>query len=432
MNNFFFSFRILLIGAFSILLSCAGPNGERCVDAQIAPADSRPIVKKLLIEHWEKNKANRDAGDSLLKEAATDQAVLFSYSVNRIQQNRKKAAVKSLRTLTSLYSNDLDALMLKSWLDTVTDDFDSALTDMRSLKSAISNPAAKTNDATRKRVVKRLGRLIGYFSGPVQSKVNANTLDETIELVIDGLPAEELRLLNEARDKVLAEFSALTKTRDNKLEEVTVEAKQVADAKKKQIEQENDLIDSTQKNITPQIDKLRTDAQSQVSDLQSGIGPLEAAAAEASRNIAQAESQLFYYQNEIARLQFFLGNDTQNDFFINQQIGLLLNQLRFRRIEISQLYRQRDAIYSQLNNLGFRIAETENRFGGQINNLNAELDNAARAKRRNIKQLGKLSTSPKSVSTKLKAIDQKAQSFSTYESISVEVLRQKLIQRYLQ
>ena len=431
MNNFFFSIRILLVGAFWILLSCSDPIFQKCVNAQTV-AGSKQIVKKLLIDNWEKSKANREAGGSLLNQAATDQGVLFSYSVNRIQQNRKKAALKSIRTLTALYADDLDALLLKSWLDTVTDDFDTALTDAKKLKSAINNPAAIVDDATRKEVLKRLGRLIGYFSGPVNSKVNAGALDETIQHIVDGLPADELRLLNEQRDKVLAQFEALTKIRDNKLQKVTVEAKQVADAKKQQIEKENKLIEATQNNITPQIDKLRTDGQEQVANLQTEIGPLQTAVAEATRSIVQAESQLFYYQNQIARLQTFLGVDGQNDFLINQQIGILLNQLRFRRIEISQLYRQRDQIYSQLDNLGFRIADTENRFGDQINNLSAELDNTNRAKRRNTKQLGKLSGSPVRVSAKLKAIDEKAESFSTYESISVETLRQKLIQRFLQ
>ena len=155
MNNFFFSIRILLVGAFWILLSCSEPIFQKCVNAQTV-AGSKQIVKKLLIDNWEKSKANREAGGSLLNQAATDQGVLFSYSVNRIRQNRKKAALKSIRTLTALYADDLDALLLKSWLDTVTDDFDTALTDAKKLKSAINNPAAIVDDATRKEVLKRL------------------------------------------------------------------------------------------------------------------------------------------------------------------------------------------------------------------------------------------------------------------------------------
>ena len=384
MNNFSSTFRNPTIGRFWILLIGLVLAAESNAFGQSGIDDSKTVVKKLLIDHWEKNKTNRDAGEKLLKESTANEAVLFSYSVQRIQQNRKKSAVKPLRTLTASNPKDLDALMLKSWLDTVTDDFDSSLTGMTALKSAISDPATKLNDATRKQVLKRLGRMIGYFSGPVKSKVNANSLDQTIETVLDGLPADDVEILNEQRDKVLAQFKSLTKTRDNKLEQETVKAKQNADVKKKQLEKENELIDTNQKNITPQIDKLRSDAQQQVSSLQSEVSPLQSALSEANRSIAQAESNLLFSQFEIARLQSARGIDPQNDFFIDQRIGLLLNQLQFRRFEVGQLYRQRDQIYNQLNNVGVRIAETENRFGGQINNLSAEIDNGTRAKRRTI------------------------------------------------
>ena len=182
------------------------------------------IVEKLLVDHWDKNKANREVAGSLLRQASGDRGVLLSYSLQRIQQNRKKDAVKSIESLTKNYPTDIDGWLLKTWLDTVTDDFDRALLGMLSLKKAIDDPAAKVDDVTKRQSLRRMGRMIGYFSGPVKSKVNEDVLDQAIAGVTAGLAADDLKLVNDQRDRVLAEFEKMTKNRDAKKTEVTVKA----------------------------------------------------------------------------------------------------------------------------------------------------------------------------------------------------------------
>ena len=397
-----------------------------------AQPDSSEIVKKLLVEHWDKNKANREVADSLLRKASADRGVLLSYSLQRIQQNRKKDAVKSIESLTANYPNDIDGWMLKTWLDTVTDDFDRALLGMLSLKKAIDDPAAKVSAVERRQVLRRLGRMIGYFSGPVKSKVNEDVLDQAIVGVTDGLAADDLKLVNDQRDKVLAEFEKMTKNRDAKKTEVTVKAQAEANVKKQQLEQANKILDDQQNKITPEITRLEDLAQDRVTSLQSEIAPLENAGSRVNSRIANAENSLYFLQLEVFRLQALRTGDATQDFFIDQQVGFSLNRLRILQFNLRQLYSERDRIFNQINGIGSQIAATQNRVGGQINNLSSEIANVNREKRKNIKQIGKISADPsRRAASKLGALDERAQAFSTYDSFPIELFRQKIMDRFL-
>ena len=397
-----------------------------------AQADSSVIVEKLLVDHWDKNKANREVAGSLLRQASGDRGVLLSYSLQRIQQNRKKDAVKSIESLTKNFPTDIDGWLLKTWLDTVTDDFDRALLGMLSLKKAIDDPAAKVDDVTKRQSLRRMGRMIGYFSGPVKSKVNEDVLDQAIAGVTAGLAADDLKLVNDQRDRVLAEFEKMTKNRDAKKTEVTVKAQAQADVKKKQLEQANKILDDQQNKITPEIARLEDQAQDRVTSLRSEITPLENAGSRVNANIANAENRLYFLQLEIFRLQNFRTGDAAQDVFIDQQIGFSLNRLRFLQFDLRQLYGERDRIFNQINGIGFQIAATQNRVGGQINNLNGEIENVNREKRRNIKQIGKISADPsRRAASKLGALDERAQAFSTYDSFPIELYRLKLMDRFL-
>ena len=238
---------------------------------------------------------------------------MLSYSLQRIQQNRKKDAVKSIESLTKNYPTDIDGWLLKTWLDTVTDDFDRALLGMLSLKKAIDDPAAKVDDVTKRQSLRRMGRMIGYFSGPVKSKVNEDVLDQAIAGVTAGLAADDLKLVNDQRDRVLAEFEKMTKNRDAKKTEVTVKAQAQADVKKKQLEQANKILDDQQNKITPEIARLEDQAQDRVTSLRSEITPLENAGSRVNANIANAENRLYFLQLEIFRLQNFRTGDAAQD-----------------------------------------------------------------------------------------------------------------------
>ena len=397
-----------------------------------AQSDSSEIVKKLLVEHWDKNKTNREVADSLLRQSSGDRGVLLSYSLQRIQQNRKKDAVKSIASLTANYPDDIDGWMLKTWLDTVTDDFDRALLGMLSLKKAVDDPAAKVDDVTKRQVLRRMGRMIGYFSGPVKTKVNDDVLDHAIAGVTAGLAADDLKLVNEQRDRVLAEFEQMTKNRDAKKTEVTVKAQADANVKKQQLEQANKVLDDQQEKITPQIERLEEQAQQRVTNLRSEITPLESAGARVNVNIANVENNLNFLQFEIFRLQALRTGDAAQDIFIDQQIRFSLNRLRFIRFDLRQLYAERDSIYNQIDGIGSQIVATQNRVGGQINNLNGEIANVNREKRRNIKQIGKISAAPsRRAASKVGALDERARAFSTYDSFPIELFRQKMMDRFL-
>ena len=144
-----------------------------------------------------------------------------------------------------------------------------------------------------------MGRMIGYFSGPVKSKVNEDVLDQAIAGVTAGLAADDLKFVNDQRDRVLAELEKMTKNRDAKKTEVTVKAQAQADVKKKQLEQANKILDDQQNKITPEIARLEDQAQDRVTSLRSEITPLENAGSRVNANIANAENRLYFLQLEI-------------------------------------------------------------------------------------------------------------------------------------
>ena len=160
---------LIVVAPFGWAVCCCFLFCSNC-DAQIlsppveriAPQASTPI-RRLLNEDWERAPKIAVRAKTTFESATqfTDD-LLVAYMFNRIRHNQTSEAKLAAQELTDRHADNLDGWMLKTWLNTLTDDFDLALINMRMFKKQID---AQKNlpEQTKQQIYGRLGRLLSLI-----------------------------------------------------------------------------------------------------------------------------------------------------------------------------------------------------------------------------------------------------------------------------
>ena len=98
-------------------------------------SDPDPVTLQLLVEMWDKNTENREGSQALFdRQSSPSEQVLMAYTLNRMKHNRYRDARVPASELTQNFPSNLDGWVLRIWLDTVTNQYDSGLIGMQLMK----------------------------------------------------------------------------------------------------------------------------------------------------------------------------------------------------------------------------------------------------------------------------------------------------------
>ena len=386
---------------------------------KIDAASSKPI-RKLLTTDWDKSPTNASNSKTTFAEAGNyNTDILVAYTINRLQHNKASEAKIYAEELTSRFSKNLDGWMLRIWINALVNNYDLSLLNMRSFKKAMD----ETKDlpqVTQNKIYKRLGRLVGYFQGPVTKQVNDDILEETILQLANGIPPKVLKTFNESRDKVLKAHDALLNEQGQKTQTELVKVKAENDQEIIALEREYKLLEKTESDLAPRKDKLRADASRTIQGLEQQSSGISQQLSSVSADIQSVQYDLQYLYIDLNNILLAPRNPRRSTFFVR-------NQIRNAQLNLASLRNSGAGLSNQLNGIRNQISQVNSSLNNQLREIDKEIRRVNGAKRRNQAKLGKLARGPELMGGKKEAMRNKQISLRTYDNLQLEVYRQDLL-----
>lgn len=389
---------------------------------QPVDAESSKPIRQLLVDSWSRSTENANQARETFEQAAqqNDSTLLVAFAINRLQQNKTRESKRVSEQLTLSHPDNLDGWMLKTWLNTLEDNFDVALIDMTSLKRQID----KTQNlpaATRISIYRRLGRLIGYLQSPVADRVNQVLLNETIADLLDGVPPVVVQEFNKSRSETIRTHDDLLRSHDaqTQIELAKVQAENEQEARS--LEQQNQILAQSESRLVARREQIEMLTAQQTSDLVQQRDSIQ-------RNLEVVDSDIRAIEIELQLMYADLVAMTRiRRRPIHGSTYLIRNQIRNAEYDLALLRNNGDGYANQIYNLDGRIASIENAARVELKQLDREYKRVNGAFRRNLAKLAKLARGPKIASGKRNSMRNRARSLVTYDQLSEELYRQQIL-----
>ena len=407
--------------AVSCYFLCSGVQAQ-ILSPPVKPIDSQASkpIRRLLKEDWERGPkiAVRSTTTFESERRFTDD-LLVAYLFNRIRHNKTGEAKLAAQELTARHSDNLDGWMVKTWLNTLTDDFDIALINMRNFKKQID---AQKNlpEKTLQQIYRRLGRLIGYFQGPVSHRVNDDLLNDTIRELAVGVKPEIIKVFNENRDRVLGQHGDLLAEQGKKTQVILDKTKLENQAAAAQLEKQNQLLEQTGAQLLPQKQKIAEDAKKQIEAVQQQAYQLDQRLSQLGGEISAVELDLQYLYQDLGLILNQPREFRQSTFFLR-------NQIRSAELSLAALHQNAAGASNQLNGLRAQIGQIEASAKRQTDEIDKEIKRVNGSKLRNLAKLTKIAQGPELASGKRKAMRSRITGLRTYDDLSLELYRQDML-----
>lgn len=377
-------------------------------------------IRTLLTEQWERDPRIALASKRTFEAANSHSgALLVAYTVNRLRHNRTDDAKLAVRELTDRHPGNLDGWVFKMWLNTLTDDFDAALVNMRSLKKQIDKHK-NLPPSTQQTIFKRVGRLIGYMQGPVANRINDELLNDTIGVISNGLTPELLKLFNVNRLQVLQDYDDLVKVQSQQSQVELAKVKIANDAEAVALEREVQLLEKTESQLLPERQRIRDDGSKQISAIERQGQSVEQQRNQISSDILATELDLRYLYQDL-----FLAQQQPPRFRVST--FNLQNQIRNAEFALNSLRANGVQSNNQLNSLQSQLINARNGTNNRLRAIDKEIKRVNGAKRRNLGKLARIAKGPKVADGKRESWRSRAAALRTYDELSLELYRQDIL-----
>ncbi len=408
-----------ILAAIGLQILFAPFVSGQLIEPIVIPANEKQRVKFWLDQTWKKNLDNRTQSVELYDLVPVDSpSVFLAYAVNRFRHNRIREAGEAIDAALTIAPNNLDARLLSIWIKTVRDQYDSAMTDIRAFAKTVQTrnlPAVKLDNTYR-----RMGRLLGYLQGPVGEQVNQEILREAIRELSVGLGPRHQQLMREEMETLIADFDGRLKHLGEKVEQSVKEKEVTKDTDRKLINQENTRLQTQAKKIQDRKDKVRDEGELKIEQAASRLQPLQ-------RELASLEAEIQSARNNTRALQtalYFHQNDPNGSLL---QCDVLRYQIQDSYFFLNNLGRRADAVAFDINRGANEVAQIRNRYGGELSQLERDLNNSGKQQRRNSKRLAKLAKPTKPNNKKVALLNNRITALNSYDQLPLELYRADLL-----
>jgi hypothetical protein len=376
--------------------------------------------QKLLTADWERGPEISARSTSTFGAAGSDDpALLLAYALNRLQQNRVREAKAVADEIATKHPNVLDAWMLKAWINALINNYDQSCVDIRSLKQKIAQ--SKITPETEKVIYRRLGRMIGYFQGPVKDSVNEDLLETTILTVAEGLSKETLALFNEHRDATLKKHDAILKQHGQKTKDELAKVQIENDKEAQNLEQQNAILAGTRVQLNDNKQQLQEEGTAKISQLQQNGASIERQLSSISSDIRATQRDLDVLYSDFNAIMNTPPRFRPSTFHLTTQI-------QNSELRLSQLDRDGVALSNQANSIRLQISQTQNAYNQKMGQIDKEIKKIVGNQKRIFNKLTRIAKGPKIANGKSQAMKIKATSLRTFDDISLELYRQQLLE----
>ena len=410
---------ILLVVASAINCADSSCANAQFIEPVAIPTNESQRVEYWLDRAWKKSLDNRNRSLELYELAPVrDATVMIAYAINRLHHNQARAAGEVITAALKIAPDNLDAQLLDVWIKTLRDDYDGGLSRMRSFAKSLAK--RKLPPVQLEATYRRIGRLLGYFKGPVGELINQDILRATVKELSVGASPNQKQIMNEEANKVITDYKERLAGLDKKIEQSVAEKKVSNEANRKAIEQENNLLQTQAQKIQDQKADVRNEGEEKIAAATSRVLPLQ-------NQLRSLETDINVVQNQIRSLQtslFFHQNDPNGSLFL---YDALRYQIQDKYFVLGNLGDQADAVAFELNRAGVQVAQIRNQYGGALTQIERDLKNTAKREKVNSKRLGKLAAPPKPNSNKVSSLTNKLTALNSYDQLPLELYRTDLI-----
>ena len=121
---------------------------------------------------------------------------------------------------------------------------------------------------------------------------------------------------------------------------------------------------------------------------------------------------------------FFQRNSTNGSLL---RSDLLRFQIQDSYFLLNNLGRRADAVSFDLNRGANEVAQIRNRYGGELSQLERDLNNSGKQQRRNSKKLAKLAKPTKPNNKKVALLNNRITALNSYDKLPLELYRADLL-----
>ena len=414
-TTFFHAMSRSLIATALLTLVASIANGQ-LIQAPTLPAEEGKLVNFWLGDAWDKGIGNNDKSVQVFKAAAPkDSDVNLAYAVNRLQHNRSTEALAAVGSAKAADSKNLDAIVLSIWIKVLRDDFDVALIEMQSFADTVQK--SKFDRDKLDVAYRRMGRLLGYFNGPVAGQCNPDILARTTERLNEGLDNRQKMILTNQSDTVMAKYEQLLKDLSQEVHDSIIKNEASNKASKIALEKQNNVLEAQTDQIQQRRDNLEQEGEQKISAVAQQLPALEAQLQNALLEIDAVRSQI-----QFNRSALFFG---QNNF---QGSPNLANN--FNRFQLQQNYLVLNGLRANANTIANAIAVEQNKinrirgaYNTELKRLNKDIKKSANLQRRNSNKLVKIAAGPEPDAGKVKALNNRTSALSIYDPLPLEQYR---------
>jgi hypothetical protein len=405
--------------------------------AAIAVGEDRArAITKLLEEGWSITPQARRAADAhlqgLLQATSADALALQAGWLVLMQQRRFEEAQKLIDQHLKHAPDDLAALRAKTWTQAVLKNYPAAMLTAERLSARLASrvPADEAERALYEASVAFLGRLLGYFAGPVDDAIHQLERRRLEKRLVDRLDETHRAIFEEARDGVLGKFVELgdesAESTEGALAAATAEKeKTIAD-----IQADRERLQDREKELDERRKKLQNELQAELASIDRQEQPLVQQQSQLATQLEALNADLLSYSSQILTLEGLASqaNDaTSRQQFLNQANTLAIVASRIEANMVS-INRQLQALQGQRVAMQARRRQAQASANSQLERMNRELTELDRRERRNA-GLERRAGRPITASTsKSLALSAQATALSTYDTFPLEAEKARLLE----
>lgn len=393
-------------------------------------------IAKLLDVGWGVNSQARTAGDQQYEEvarrAAGDPRGLEAGWLVLMQQRRFEDALKRVDEYLALVPNNLDAIRAKAWLQTLLKNYPGATlsADRLSKLLAAHPPTTDEERAAHDASIGFLGRLFGYFGGPVSDAINQEERRVLEKRLIERLDPSKRPIFEDARNGVLSKFIELSDESHGAREKAVATARAEKEKTLAELQGEKEKADARIKELEERKNKLNSEFKTEIDDINKQDQPIIQQQTVLASRANVLSNDLLGFQSQMASFEQLAAQE-KNAFrqqqFLSQAsaLGLTCTRIEANLLAVNRLLANAQR---QRGGLQAKRVQAQSNTASQIDRIERELADLEKRERRNEGLEKRASRAALPTTSKLRALSAQATALSSYDVFPLEAVKTKLLE----
>jgi DNA repair exonuclease SbcCD ATPase subunit len=401
----------------------------------VGAAEPEASISKLLDVGWTITPQSRAAADEQWTEvrrlAGSDLRAIKASWLVLMQQRRFEEALKRIDEHLAKSPDDLSALRAKAWVQTVLKNYPVAFVTSDRLSSLLSTHRPTTDEgaAEHNELVGFLGRLIGFFGGPVADQINQEQRKSLEKKWLQRLDDSTQVVFEDARNGVLAKYIDMLDDSASSKEKALATAKADKEKSLAELQSENERLDARAKELEEKRKTLNNEFKTEMDEINRQDQSLVLQQTQLASRANLLNVDLLTYSSQITTLQQLAAKEQnqsrQQQYFAEiNSLSLLVGRIDADLLGINRLLRN---VQAQRAGLQTRRSQAQAATAAKVNSLDRELADLNKRERRN-EGLERKASRPINVSTsKARSLSAQATALSTYDSFPLEAAKAQLL-----